>query len=264
MSPPAAGGGAARKATDAPQSTVAPSLPPATTLALARQVSSQDDADGIAARLQVIRQAVSAAYGQNATEMMAIIEAGIAGDDAKTLERAKTLMRNTEFTAAYTDWNYTRALGRKLNESALQAYRSDLGAATSTQLNAVALAPLDREIAANLAYYLALGKQSGVMAAASYSLSLPRPPDSTGTASAWQMVGVAFARAGKLRESEGAFDVGLAITTKLPQFCLNLLTHEHELGPELRAPITGVFKRIADRGQSDPTSSCAYPPRWLQ
>ena len=256
-------GTAAPLMTDKPR-TASPGVPARDeALSLARNVQGDGDTDGINARIEVIRRAMSLASDQNLGEMMQIIQSGIAGDDAKTLSDAQTLMRNTDFISAYADWNYTRGLGRAVNDSVLLRFKADRSAAVGDQFKALALAPVDRELAANFAYYLALAKQKGSMTAAIYALSLPRPTGLTGTSSAWQVVGVAFALAGKPRESEGAFDVGLAITSKLPAFCKNLLTYQRDIGSDLNAPITAVFKRINERGQSN-DDNCAYPPRWLQ
>jgi hypothetical protein len=233
------------------------------TLALARNVSGPDDKDGIEARIRIVVQAISAANRQNYADMTSIISDALAGVDPKTLTSAQTLMRNTDFTGAYTGWNNTRALGRAINDQVLKTYSTDLQGAIHAQLRALALAPLDREIAANLAYYLALDRRQAAMGAAVYALSLPRPSGATGTASAWQTVGVTLAHAGRMKDSEGAFDVGLVITSKLASFCLNLLTHQRDFGPELKQPVSAVFKRIDGRGQSG-EENCSYPPKWME
>lgn len=226
-------------------------------------VQSEGDSVAIEARLDVLRKTLKIAADANGAEMMQIINLGLAGDDEKTLSEARTLMRNTDFIGVYANWNYTRTLGRNINDAVIARHRSDTAAAVVDQSRALALAPVDREVAANLAYYLALSKQKGAMSAAVYSLSLPRPAGLTGTAQAWQIVGVAFALAGNVKESQGAFDVGLAITTKLPAFCKNLLAYQRDIGPALNAPITAVFKRINERGQSG-EEGCAFPPQWMQ
>lgn len=252
------------------------SLPTPTTASTAANLSKEqsaaaqallnvEDQEGIKARMAGIGLAILIAINQNQDDLMAVIRAGQAGDDEKTLLNAKRLMRNTSFTAQFEGWESLRKYARPISEgiSKGEAYAADLTDAVARQSLALALDPRDREIAGNLAFYMALnGKTSQALNTAVYALSLPREPDATGRRDDWNLVGSMFAKLGRLKESEAAFNVGLAITGNLSRFCKSLLKQQSQFGNELNEPVTAVFQRVAQRGQSE-ADGCSYPPVWL-
>ena len=93
-----------------------------------------------------------------------------------------------------------------------------------------------------------------------YNLAL-RPPNSTGRSADWHLLATSLALQGRLGDSQGAFFVGLAISTNLSGLCKSLLAQQAQFGDVLKEPIVAVFKRIAERGNSA-TDGCAFPPVW--
>ena len=88
-----------------------------------------------------------------------------------------------------------------------------------------------------------------------------RPPNSTGRSADWHLLATALALQGRVNESQGAFFVGLAISTNLSGLCKSLLAQQAQFGDALKVPITAVFRRIAERGNSA-TEGCAVPLAW--
>ena len=244
--------------------------PAAGILSRAQSVAAQglaniNDQEGITARMAGIGLAIPIAINQNQNDLMAVLGAGQAGDDEKTLLSAKRLMRDTRFTAQFEGWESLRKYARPISEglSKGEAYVADLTDAVARQSLALAFDPRDREISGNLAFYVALnGKTAQALNIAVYSLSLPREPDATGRRDDWNLVGSMFAKLGRLKESEAAFNVGLAITGNLSRFCKSLLKQQSQFGNELNEPVTAVLQRVAQRGQSE-EEGCSYPPVWL-
>lgn len=256
------------QAADSPPSSA--TAPAAGILSRAQSVAAQglaniNDQEGITARMAGIGLAIPIAINQNQNDLMAVLGAGQAGDDEKTLLSAKRLMRDTRFTAQFEGWESLRKYARPISEglSKGEAYVADLTDAVARQSLALAFDPRDREISGNLAFYVALnGKTAQALNIAVYSLSLPREPDATGRRDDWNLVGSMFAKLGRLKESEAAFNVGLAITGNLSRFCKSLLKQQSQFGNELNEPVTAVLQRIAQRGQSE-EEGCSYPPVWL-
>ena len=228
---------------------------------LARNLTSSHDTAGLNARVAIINMALADAAGSNNSEVAQVIAAGLAGDDRATYDLARSAIRNRTFAARFDDWRRLRTEARPINEETLASYRSNLAEAKQRESIAVALDPFDQEIAGNLGLYFALdGKAQLAANLAIYNLAL-RPQNSTGRSADWHLLATALALQGKLRDSEGAFFVGLAISTNLSGLCRSLLVQQAQFGDVLKEPITSVFRRIAERGNSA-TDGCAYPPVW--
>lgn len=233
-----------------------------TPIEAARALADPADVAGANARIAVIEAAIRDSNEENLAGRVAVLEHGLAGDDAATLASARARMRGTEFHQHFVGWQRFAREARAINDEVLQNYRADPAGAVTRQSRAVALNPWDREAAGNLAFYMALaGNTQGALNVAAYSLSLPRRPDDAGRGADWQMLGSMYARQGMERESRGAFFVGLAITPNLSGFCRSLIAQQADFGESLKAPLDSVFKRIAERGGSE-TEGCAYPPAW--
>lgn len=228
-----------------------------------RPAATVPDASSVEGRMSVLAQAISAAGEQNQEELGQILAAALAGDDEVARERATTLMRRTDFVRAFAAWEDRRKEGREINADVMQVYRKDLPQAIAQQWRALALAQEDREVASNLAWYLALDRRPAALPAAVYALSLPRPAHRTGTSTAWYALAMAYTTARRPRESEAALQVARSISPRLPDFCQSMLRQEREYGEELQAAVLAVFRTIQERGRSGETS-CGYPPQWIR
>jgi hypothetical protein len=162
----------------------------------------------------------------------------------------------------FANWQRFRYEARAINAEQIGEYQLNLLRAVSQQSIALILDPLDREIAGNLAYYMALnGALDDAFRTVLYAMSLPRPAGSSARSVDWQLVGAVLALQGRLEESEGALQVALAVTPRLSGLCKSLLSIQAEFGEELKAPIESVFRRIAQRGRSE-ADGCSWPPAW--
>ena len=244
-----------------PAPTPAPSAAADEQAQLARNVSSANDIPGLKARVGIINLTLSEALAGNEREVAQVIAAGHLGDDKATYDLARTAIRNRGFARNFDDWKRLRSEARPINEETLANYRANLAEAKQRQSVAFALDPFDQEIAGNLGLYLALdGRPHLAASLAVYNLAL-RPPNSTGRSADWHLLATALALQGRVNESQGAFFVGLAISTNLSGLCKSLLAQQAQFGDALKVPITAVFRRIAERGNSA-TEGCAVPLAW--
>ena len=228
----------------------------------AQAMVSSDDTAGLQGRMATLNHAINEAQRLNADDFNAILVLALAGDDAQTLASARSQMRETAFGAAMSDWQRFREEARSANGRTLGSFRSSLAQALSEQSTALLLDPFDREIAGNLAYYMALrGLVSDALKTALYAMSLPRDEGRAARSADWQLVGAMLALQGEGKDSRAALFAALAITPRLSALCKSLLSMQSDLGPRLKAPIEAVFQRIAERGQSE-AEGCAWPVVW--
>lgn len=229
----------------------------------AERMASPDDQEGIGARIEMlVKEIMAAAIQENKAEILNIMKLARSGDDAVTVDTARTGIRNTQFAARMASWKRFRDNARRLSDDAREIYRTDLPRALDLQTWAVALDPLGREFVGNFAYFLVLsGRDEEALKAALFAITLPREEGRIVRIADWDTIGAALARSNKPEPATEAYLVALASTSDLSGFCKSLLNQQSQLGEKLKAPIDAVFRRIQERGQSD-TPGCAYPPQW--
>ncbi|WP_284620548.1 protein kinase domain-containing protein [Aquabacterium humicola] len=237
-------------------------MPSTDDASLARSMSDAGQADALQARWRIVERAISDVAKRQQDELLAVLKAAWAGDDAQTLASAQAALRQIAWDQHYNGWTRFRVAARQLNTEAL-AQGSDPARAFALEAAAVALDPYDREIAGNMGYFLARkGNAAEANLVAVYALSLPRNgATDTGRGADWQLLGSSLAKLGKADHSLAAYYVALATTPNLAGLCASVLAQQAALGEELKAPIDRLFQRIQQRGQ-DSTEGCAYPPRW--
>ena len=215
-------------------------------------------------RTEALTQAMELAAEQNFEDALLIMEAAKNNETLTADQAARTLMRNTAFMQSFNGFNYQRKPGRDLAMQAKQAL-PDRNAALELQLEAVGLAYEDRELAADLAYYMALERHPQAINASLFALSMPRPANRTATSTGWQALAIALTSVSRASDAEGAMLVALAISPNESRgkFCSQLLALEFDYGANLRPLVHSVFSVIKVRAGTEPIdSNCESPPKW--
>lgn len=240
-----------------------PQPDPASEVARARQLQGPGDAAGLAARQRIVARTIDQVSESQRGELMAVLKIAQAGDDVRTLASAQRMLRGTDWDTHFAGWSRFRTSARALNDEAIRLHEGNLPRAVALERDALALDPFDREIAGNLAYFLAKsGQATSAHNTAVYALSLPRRNgQDTGRSADWQSIGSTLALMNRREDSSSAYYVALAITPSLSGLCASLLHHQATMGDRLKPPIDAVFSRINGRGLSS-TGPCAYPPQW--
>lgn len=230
------------------------------TVSQASAMEDASDATGLAARQAVLRQAIDAAVAANGGRFEALIgKAAVAGID--TGSEATDLVLDTTFADRFAGWR-TFPAARAINARNIDLYATDLPRALRDQWAALALNPLDREIAGNLAYFIALDHQAEqARAVAIHALSLPRRPGASVRTADWELVAATLAMSGKPVASFGAYAVALTLTSNPAGFCDTLLSQESRFGESLRAPVERAFQLLSTKVPNLP-ARCALPVDW--
>jgi hypothetical protein len=241
---------------------------------LARSMTSANS-PGLEERKAIVRQAIAKAVQDNQRDVHEVIALGLAGSD-KVLDAARAGIRNTGFLGEYYEgWRRFRSEARAINDAGIKS--AELKDKLRDQENALALDPVDIEIAGNLAYYHArAGNVDLAFQHAIYALSVPRPPTSEGRTADWQLLGSMSALRGRLQDSEGAYAMALAMATnplsksqyppneRLSRFCYSLLINQRDFGSALDKPVEAIIRRAGARlPPGADQGNCRLPPGWL-
>ncbi len=156
---------------------------------------------------------------------------------------------------------------RRLNEQARTAFwtRRQVREAFALQMRAFGANPQDAEIAGNLAYFHLKVNPPQPEAArqlALHALTLRGANNPAGRWEDWTTLAVASAMTGRDSDARRAFWLTLALTDNLEKNCRAALNAAASYGPRVRPPAEAVLARIRERGQSNVSPYCAWPPKW--
>lgn len=218
---------------------------------VAMAMRTATDEAGLRARGDLLRQLAEGARTGNAHDLGVTLHEIASGADQAA--NASTLMRNAIPAAEFSKWQRFVKDARELNARGLSRFRSDPAAAAEVQQTALALNPLDREIAGNLGYYLALsGRHEAALDFAVYALALERAPAQTGRSADWQLLGSMLALQDDPNGALGAYLVALKLTNNLAGFCRSLRQQQRDFGPQLQATVERAIERVAQTANPVP------------
>lgn len=225
----------------------------------ARAMARPDDDAGAAARQRVLASLAEEAYQRNAGTLLPALRE-LARDPARGAD-GTALMREAVAVDRLADWHRFVPDARAANDGARSGFRRDLPQALAAQRLAHAWSPLDREVAGNLGYYLALqGDNRAAIAMASYALALPRAAGDPGRSADWQLLASMLALRADPQAAIGAYAVALGMSNNPAGFCRSLLVQQADFGPSLKRPVEEAIRRVAYRAAPLPAECATATP----
>lgn len=217
-------------------------------------------ASAITNSLMALVDRVASANERSISEVLSVAQNGNIYSIAAA---ARAAGRNYSFSNVSLPNDSRRA--KEKNLQAIHAFysRGDFESAYNIQTGAFNIAPMNSEVASNLAVFaFRVGRVNEARKLAIYSLSLPRSEEQAGNVTDWVTLAAVHATIGNERQARAALYVTLGLTSSYPKRCTAAIyAVNNTYGPDLKDATEAMFERIHQQDLSD-DPECNIPIRW--